>query len=199
MSHFTQVRVDLRDESLLIRALHALFGEAAVEVHADLVPIQGYYAHQRCMAHLVVRRNRTTYRLLSDLGFVRLEDGAYRAVLDDMNQEVVDRIRQRYAIEAAKAQAAAEGWLVGGEEIDPDGAIRLIMQPVGTLQAQVAVSAAPNGDATVHVQGIAGSACLPLTHGVVQALGRVVEERLTDEAFLGDDDADTHARVRVQA
>lgn len=203
MSHFTQVRVDLRDETLLVQALRALFGDRAVEVHRDCVPIQGYYRHERRMAHIVVRRSAAAAHagidLYSDLGFVRQEDGVYRAILDEMNQAVLDRIRQRYAVESAKAQAAAEGWIIGGEEIDPDGTIRLIVQPAGAPHARVTVSADQTGEAAVHVQGIAGMACLPLTHGLIASMGQVIEGRMTDEAFLSDDDAGVAAPARVRA
>jgi len=152
--------VELRDRDSLARAVVALGGEVL---------------------------GQGTHRLFAgpEEGFgFRLKDWHYPLVLkengelayDDYNGHWgnvadIDRLREGYAMQAARQAAEAQGWLceeVGGGLVvyHPDG---------GTLTVR------PDG--TVDASGFEGCGCTTATEVIEHALGTRQEERLKDSYF----------------
>lgn len=185
MSHHTRLAVQIRDRSALVRALRWLFGADGVEEHAEPAEMRTFARRDR--AEVIVRqgtaaRGEPPLALVAgDLGF-RFEGAQVVAVYDSLDAAVLARVRQAYAREEALAQAQAHGWAVVGEETDPDGALRIVFAPPDG--ATVTVAARADGDADIAVAGMHGMACVQATAGMQAALGTVVDQSLTGEAWL---------------
>lgn len=184
MSHHTSISVSLTDRATLVRALARVFGPECIEMH-DVPAAISTFAH-RDVAHLVVRRgavcveNPSLMLRFGDLGF-RFEKDRVIAVHDTMDAAVLHRIRQAYAVEAARDQAGREGWAILAETRDPDGSIRLVFAPQTPGAVDVVVT--PGGIAGVGVTGVKGSECLHVTAGLQSALGDVISQTLSPEAW----------------
>jgi hypothetical protein len=186
MSHFTRLTVPahVSDRDLLVKALQRVFGEQAVVVSDRPLAIATTFACS--WAHVVAPRRTPAAdgrRLFGDFG-VRFEPSGETVVIMDQTEDgwALDRVRQAYAIEQARAHAATLGWAVVGETTDPDGSVRVIMAP--RVGATVTLAAEPGGQATVSVAGVPGLDCLRVTESLVTALGGAVQERtMTCEAW----------------
>lgn len=118
MSHFTRVKVRVRNREFLIQALRNL--GYTVEEGAEVRGWRG----QRTTAEIVVRM-KGEY----DVGFVRSSRGEdYQAVADWMmaglDQEAfVQSVQQEYALVGAEKAARKSGWTKLWRETQPDGTV----------------------------------------------------------------------------
>jgi hypothetical protein len=83
---------------------------------------------RRETAEFVIRR-RHIGSYANDLGFHRLDDGSFEAVISEYDrrgrgQEILDQVKQRYAYQAVCQKAQAKGYTVV-EQPGDDGVIRL--------------------------------------------------------------------------
>lgn len=131
MSHFTRVRTTLRDPQVLAAALNAV-GYSRVEVHDSPEQLRGWGA-QRARAEVIVRREHIDGHVYGDFGFARAADGAFEAVMDDMDRSRngpgwLTRLTRAYGHAAALKYAREHGYEVVTDEQEQDGTRRLTLR-----------------------------------------------------------------------
>ena len=131
MSHFTRVRTTLRDPQLLETALQAV-GYARVEVHDTPQRLNGW-AGQSAGAEVIVRREHAIGHVYGDFGFARGADGAFVAVIDDLDRarngaDWLPSLTRAYGHAAALKYANDHGFEVVTDEEEQDGTRRLTLR-----------------------------------------------------------------------
>ncbi|MBN1772530.1 MAG: DUF1257 domain-containing protein [Deltaproteobacteria bacterium] len=117
MSHFTSIKLEIRDRGALVAALKDLdIGE--VEAFDRPQAIHGF--GQRTRKVDIAVRGAGYYG--TDIGFRRTADGRYEAVLDHDDQRQLgddwrQRLLQRYGRHVAVARLANKGFRVVREEV----------------------------------------------------------------------------------
>lgn len=118
MSHFTRVKVRVRNREQLVQALRSLGHK--VEENAD---VRGWRGN-RTRADVVVRMSGDY-----DVGFVRAAKGEdYQAVADWSmaqidQQSFINSVQQEYALAGAEAAAKKSGWTNLKRERQADGTV----------------------------------------------------------------------------
>lgn len=120
MSHFTRVRTQLRDLDTVRKALTNLgYAVRSGEVRG--------YGRERASAEVVVEVGGGY-----DVGF--RQDGKIVSLVGDFwglkvkPEEFIAKVTQQYAYVTVMNQAAEQGWQVVGEETQPDGSIKLVVE-----------------------------------------------------------------------
>ncbi|HIE53158.1 MAG TPA: DUF1257 domain-containing protein [Armatimonadetes bacterium] len=119
MSHFTKIETQIRNLTMLRRALDDL----GYEYEVGEVKVRGF-GGQTTLADLVIRQPNGY-----DIGF-RWANGQYEMVADLWGLRVdrekfLHALTQRYAYHTIRAEAEAQGFAVVEEGIQPDGSIKL--------------------------------------------------------------------------
>ena len=134
MSHYSEVMIELTDESCLVAALSRLGFKGRVEVHQEAQALYGYQGDVRSQkAHVIIRRQHVG-PAANDLGFERQADGKYRVWVSDYDVKYnkdddawMGRLKQTYGVEKARAEARKKGYRVSEQKLD-DGRIRLVLR-----------------------------------------------------------------------
>ena len=120
MSHFTRVRTQLRDLDTVRQALTNLgYNVRSGEVRG--------YGRERATADVVVEVS-SGY----DIGF--RHDGKVVSLVGDFwglkvkPDEFIAKVTQQYAYVTVMNQATEQGWQVVGEDKQPDGSIKLVVE-----------------------------------------------------------------------
>lgn len=133
MSHYTEVKLAIKDQDALLEALRELgFSGDRVEVHEESVALHGWGGGLRPQrAHVVIPRKKTGLSASNDIGFERLADGTYKAHISEYDSHTFDarwvnRLTQLAGVHAATSRAQALGHQV--KRIDADnGQIKLVV------------------------------------------------------------------------
>jgi Protein of unknown function (DUF1257) len=134
MSHFTQLRTQITDVDALVRAL-ADVGFNVVEVHETASPLYGFGGDVRPQtAEVVIRRNYIGWGS-NDIGFKRLADGTFVAIISEYDrhkysQQWLDRLTQRYAYRVALAKLTEQGFDLIAEEVREGERIHLLLRRI---------------------------------------------------------------------
>jgi hypothetical protein len=146
----------LRDQETLLAALQACgYGPDRVEVHAQPQALYGYENDRRAeAAHVIIRRYKTGILYSNDLGFLRLPDGRFRAIVSDYdNDELRIRNGQPYSpYQSGSGDFAVPKFLSAveaayGKMIGDAGLFRILTEQIPGLKAAGLV--APNATARV--------------------------------------------------
>ncbi len=87
MSHYSRIRSKMKRRSALVKALMDLgLQESQIEIHEDAVNLQGYQGDTRSQKANIIIRRRNVGGASNDIGFVRLEDGTYEAIVSDYDK-----------------------------------------------------------------------------------------------------------------
>ena len=132
MSHYTTVDTQLVSAPHLVQALEAM-GLDHVEVHdrpQPLYGVEGFVRDQR--AEIIIRKEHVG-AASNDLGFQRLPDGRFRAIISEWDRQRYDAqwlqtLTQRYAYYVARDALTAEQFDVVSEEMDESRTIRLVVR-----------------------------------------------------------------------
>ena len=122
MSHFTTIKVQIKNGELL----HQVLEELGYQVESN-VQVRGYRG-DKTNAEYVIRQSNGY-----DLGFRRSgEDEDYELVADFWGarinqQEFVNSISQKYARKSLMAAVQSEGFHVEEEETLADGTVRVVV------------------------------------------------------------------------
>ena len=121
MSHFTKIKVDIRDEDCLLKALEDLgygyvrdaeirgFGGQKMRVDIAL-PQEGGY-------DIGFRRRDEGFEMVADLWGLKVD-----------KDELLHKVQQRYAYHMVLTQAKTQGFTVVEETEAEDGSIRLVCE-----------------------------------------------------------------------
>jgi len=134
MSHYSQVAIEITDESCLVVALERLGFKGKVEVYSEAQALYGYQGDVRTQkAHVIIRRHYVG-QAANDIGFQRQSDGSYLAFISDYdrdynqyNGEWLGRLKQAYGVEKTRAEAKKKGYRVSEQKLG-DGRIRLVLR-----------------------------------------------------------------------
>ena len=123
MSHYSKIETQIVEQDALLKALKD-FGYGMVEVHNEPTNLYGYQGDRRNeVAHIIVRR-RYISNLSNDIGFLRTQDGRYKAIVSEYDQDIlgesfVSDICQAYAYHAVVAELIEkQGFVVEKREVD---------------------------------------------------------------------------------
>lgn len=169
MSHTVTVRVEYRDLDALAAAVVALGGTVLGEAEHRLYQgsVTGWGAQLPGWRYPIV---------LTDRGELAYDD--YQGHWGDARQLV--RLRERYAVEAARRAAEAQGWIAQDQ---PDGSLVIYHPDGGTL------TVSPSGE--VAADGFVGGGCVAAAAPIEHALGRADERALKPEYWA------EHAKVAL--
>ena len=137
MSAYQEYTTQFKDAAVLVEALCAMkwrtgtLTAADIEVHEEAVALCGYHGDVRSQrANIIIRRAKVG-SASNDIGFVRQEDGTYRAIISQYdrgyhNEAFVDLLSQTYAEKMVEQKAKAKGYRVQKQKLD-DGKIRMTL------------------------------------------------------------------------
>lgn len=145
MSRYTELKTNFKDRDCLVKALNDV-GYETVEVNDEAQPLVGYQGDfrdkdnwnghtrnpdQAVKAHVIVRR-RHIGSVANDLGFERMPDGKFRAIISDYdsskhNQSWQNKLTQRYNLALDKKKARALGY-IASEKLLENGSIKLTLR-----------------------------------------------------------------------
>ena len=124
MSHFSQIKTQIRD----LDCLKAALTDLDISWKSGDQPIQGYNG-QTCQAEVAISQtngheigfswNGQAYELVADLQFWQ------QAVPVDL---FLRKVTQRYAYNAVMNQTAQQGFQLAEQQNNQDGSIRLVLQ-----------------------------------------------------------------------
>jgi hypothetical protein len=124
MSHFSQIKTQLRDLTALTSALSDL----GIEWKDGPADVRGYEGQTQSAAVVIEQSNGY------DLGF-SWNGNDYELVADLQYwqqplsvQGFINRLTQRYAYHTVMSQTTAQGFQVSEEQKQEDGSIRLVLQ-----------------------------------------------------------------------
>jgi hypothetical protein len=124
VSHFTQVETKINDLACLKLALADLNLEFAEATENQLVKVRGWKG-----STLTAEASKSY-----DIGLQLTEEGTYKVVADwwgieeetnETQEKLTQKIVQRYAYHKVKKEAAAQGFTLDEEQVQPDGTIKL--------------------------------------------------------------------------
>jgi hypothetical protein len=132
LSHFTRIRTQLRDASVLVSALRAV-GHAQVEVHDQPQTLYGYQGDARPERAEVVIRREHIGSASNDIGFARRPDGSFEAIISEFDRSRYDaawlaKLTHSYSHAATLRYAEAHGYEVATDELAQDGTRRLTLR-----------------------------------------------------------------------
>ncbi len=121
MSHFTTIKVQIKDSEVLGQTLR----ELGYKVEENAL-VRGYRG-DKTEAEFVIRRSNGY-----DLGFRRDGDAHYVLIADfwgaRINQnQFVNEIQQKYAHKQLQKTATEQGYTIEAEEVLEDGTVRVVV------------------------------------------------------------------------
>ena len=121
MSKFVKVKTELRDFSLVKRALEDL-----KLAYGENQPFTHIWSGYRGTVPLVVKQGRVTF------GFRLLPEGAYEVIGDDMQlgqiRTTLDQVQQRYAYLKVLQEVEQAGFALVEEHVGKDNVIRMTVR-----------------------------------------------------------------------
>lgn len=131
MSHFTQIKTEIKHIDALVTALTEI-GFKEIEVHETAQPLYGYQGDPRSDRAEVLIRRQYIGGMSNDIGFKRQENGNFTAIISEYDrhkysQQWLNQLTQRYAYHAIMTQAPLQGFTVEQEETLEDGTIRVVL------------------------------------------------------------------------
>ena len=129
MSHWTNMKTQIRDKEALKKALARMFPEARITENSI---VRGYSGNSKKADVVVEAPAKGGFNSFYDLGFTRAQDGTFEAVTDFFGSakwtgnenQLRQSLTRNYACEVTKSEAEKMGAFVN-ETTDEDGTIRL--------------------------------------------------------------------------
>lgn len=132
MSAYTTVRTRLVSAEHLAMALRDM-GFPEVEVFETAQPLVGFEDETRPQSAELIVRKEHVGEASNDIGFRRLDDGTFEAVISDFDRATfnlnwLQQLSQRYAYHVATEQLRTQGFELVHEEVAPNQEIRLTLR-----------------------------------------------------------------------
>ncbi|HEY9628436.1 MAG TPA: DUF1257 domain-containing protein [Coleofasciculaceae cyanobacterium] len=124
MSHFSQIKTQIRD----LTSLQAALTDLGIQWKSGPQPVKGYRG-QTHMAEIVIEQENGY-----DIGF-SCDDQSYELIADLQYwqqplsvQGFLNQVTQRYAYHTVMQETARQGFQLAEQQQQQDGSIRLVMQ-----------------------------------------------------------------------
>jgi Protein of unknown function (DUF1257) len=122
MSHFTTIKVQIKNGEILANVLQ----ELGYQVHSN-TQVRGYEG-DKTHAEYVIRQSNGY-----DLGFRKDGHDSYELIADfwgaGINEtQFINQIQQKYAHQTLLQTAATEGYTIEAEEVMQDGTVRVVVE-----------------------------------------------------------------------
>jgi hypothetical protein len=131
MSHFAAIKLQFKDESILLNTLK-LLGLSPV-IHKTPVLLESRWGNSEYSAHIVLPKAQLN--IGADVGFLREDDGAFSLIADDWELGRNSNFRQNLSAEYTAQSAIKLGFKVKSREKLPDGRLQIKLKPpVNKLQ-----------------------------------------------------------------
>jgi hypothetical protein len=133
VSHYSEVEIEITDQAALLAALGRLGFNGKVEIHETPVNLYGYMGDKREQKAQIIIRRKFVQVGANDLGFIRGEDGRYKAIVSDFDASHgygaawQGKLKQAYGVERARATAKKRGYRIKEETLS-DGRVRLTLK-----------------------------------------------------------------------
>ena len=117
---YHECQTDLKDEKHLISALHDM--GFLVECHEQPQALMDWHGQPRPQkANIIIRRNHTGLCASNDVGFLKMSDGTYQAIVSDYDQQKFDQtwlgqLRAGYVEQWQIASQRSKGRVFLGKE-----------------------------------------------------------------------------------
>ena len=128
MSAYSEQTTEFKDAELLVTALTAM-GLTNIESYAEAVPLTNYYGETRITYANVLVKRLNLKHAYDDLGFVKTDNGTYRAITSDYDRNEktyasgagfdanwFKRLKVEYAKAGIMRQAKRAGLKVAGQK-----------------------------------------------------------------------------------
>ncbi len=121
MSAYAEFETIMREQRFLVEGLTAI--GYSVEVSTEGAPLFGYHGDERPeRAHVIIRRTQLD-SASNDIGFARVADGRFRAILSDYDRHIgyddkwLGSVQQSYKERQTMAVAQSKGYIFRGKEV----------------------------------------------------------------------------------
>lgn len=121
MSHYCEIETIFNDQQALIEALTSVQGGwqlSQIEIHQVPQSLFGYHGDERKEKGNIIIRRKYVGPAANDIGFVREEDGSYKAIISEYDQRsrcnpaFMAKLKTEYSCVAVERQARQRGTTV---------------------------------------------------------------------------------------
>jgi len=136
MSHYTQIRTQIREVPMLLKVL-AEMGFNTVECHEQAQQLYGYQGDLRPETAEVIIRRKFIGPLANDVGFKRQDSGEFQAIISEYdgrtrcNATWLQELNRRYAYNLIHDQAKEQNLIIEEEQTLENGDIVIILSERG--------------------------------------------------------------------
>lgn len=118
MSHYCQIETAFNDQQALIEALTSVergWELNQIEIHQVPQSLFGYHGDERKEKANIIIRRRHVGPAANDIGFIRQDDGSYKAIISEydkrtrFNDRFMGKLKIEYACIAVERQARQRG------------------------------------------------------------------------------------------
>jgi hypothetical protein len=130
VSHYSRIKTKIKSKGALVKALQDMgFRTDQIEVHDQAIQLEGYEARLRKETAEVIIRRRNVGGASNDIGFKRMEDGTFEAIVSAYDKgngasrknklttetrgysgRWMELLSQRYSFRVIEEQANIEGF-----------------------------------------------------------------------------------------
>jgi hypothetical protein len=136
MSHYTTIRTQIREATILVEALREM-GFQQVECHEEPQHLFGYQGDQRPeMAEVIIRR-QFIGAAANDVGFRRQDSGEFEAIISEYDRHTrcnagwLQELNRRYAYNLIHEQAREQNLIVEEEQTLENGDVIILLSERG--------------------------------------------------------------------
>ena len=135
MSHFVQIRTQIREEAILVECLKKM-GFTGVECHEEAQHLFGYQGDRRPETAEVIVRRKDIGLASNDIGFKRQPSGEYQAVISEydrrrFSEAWLQELNRNYACSVIQEQIREQDLLVEDERMLDNGDMVIILSERG--------------------------------------------------------------------
>lgn len=137
MSHYTKIRTQLRERSIILHALREM-GFERVENHETAQPLFGYQGDRRPESAEIIIRRKEVGPASNDVGFCQTQTGEFEAIISEFDQRsgrcsgnFLQDLHRRYAYGVVQEQVREQHLIIEEERTFENGEIVFILAERG--------------------------------------------------------------------
>lgn len=176
MSHYSTIKLEIRDKQTLIQTLDAMGYKP--QIFEEAQHLYGFQGDRRPQTAEVIVPRQQVGGASNDLGF-KWNGQAYEMIVSDWDRRQIGRFRYQYAKIIIQQQAQQMG-LVVTEKPLPGGTIQFTLS---SASGQMSAEVLTDGSIKVGVHGVLGAGCLQFSQALESALGEEQDRQQTEEFY----------------